>query len=72
MTGRAPHLHRIRSGVRLAAPLEYVFAFFADAANLELLTPAWLHFRILSPLPLAMSVGTRIDYRLRLRGMPIR
>ena len=72
MTGRPPDLHRIHSTVRLAAPLESVFAFFADAANLELLTPGWLHFRILSPLPLAMAAGTRIDYRLRLRGVPIR
>ena len=72
MTGRPPHLHRVHSTVRLAAPLENVFAFFADAANLELLTPGWLHFRILSPLPLAMAAGTRIDYRLRLRGVPIR
>ena len=70
--GRPPRLHRIHSTVRLAAPLESVFAFFADAANLELLTPGWLHFRILSPLPLAMAAGTRIDYRLRLRGVPIR
>ena len=72
MTGRPPDLHRIHSTVRLAAPLESVFAFFADAANLELLTPGWLHFRILSPLPLAMAAGTRIDYRLRLRGVRIR
>ena len=72
VSGRPPHLHRIESDVRLAAPLESVFAFFSDAANLELLTPGWLHFRILSPLPLAMAVGTRIDYRLRLRGVPIR
>ena len=72
VNGRPLHLHRIESAVRLAAPLESIFAFFADAANLELLTPAWLHFRILSPLPLAMAVGTRINYRLRLRGVPIR
>jgi ligand-binding SRPBCC domain-containing protein len=62
----------LEARLRLARPLEAVFPFFADARNLDALTPPWLHFRILTPLPIEMREGAIIDYRLRLRGVPIR
>jgi len=50
---------------------EEVFPFFADAHNLEAITPDWVHFQILTPAPIAMRVGLRIDYRLRIHGLPV-
>lgn len=55
----------------LPRPLDEVFAFFSQAGNLERLTPPWLSFEVLTP-PERMAVGTRISYRLRLRGLPVR
>ena len=57
--------------VLIPAPREEVFAFFSDAANLDRLTPPWLHFRILTPPPIRMEAGARIRYRLRVHGLPI-
>lgn len=56
----------------LPRPREEVFAFFADARNLQVLTPAWLEFSILTPGPIAMHPGALINYRLKLHGLSIR
>lgn len=61
-----------RSEQFIERPLEEVFDFFAQAQNLEELTPSWLSFRIETPLPIRMEVGTLIDYRLRLHGLPLK
>jgi ligand-binding SRPBCC domain-containing protein len=55
----------------VATPRKEVFAFFADAANLEALTPGFLAFQIESPLPIEMRAGAIIEYRLKLHGVPI-
>jgi len=65
-------VHALQSEVWIPRPREEVFAFFSRAENLEALTPRWLHFSVFSPGPIAMKVGTRIRYRLRLHGIPLR
>jgi ligand-binding SRPBCC domain-containing protein len=52
------------------APLEDAFAFFAEARNLERITPVWLRFRILEA-PDELRAGARLHYRLRLFAIPI-
>lgn len=64
--------YRLTCEVRLPAPIEKVFAFFADATQLERLTPDWLRFAVLTPAPIKMEEGTLIDYRLRVHGIPLR
>ena len=53
-------------------PREKVFPFFADAANLEAITPSFLNFVVLTRAPIVMRVGARIDYNLRVHGLPLR
>ncbi len=56
----------------LPVPRDKVFAFFADAGNLDRITPPWMHFEVLTPRPIAMHPGALIDYRLKVRCLPIR
>ena len=62
--------HLVREQI-IPRPLDNVFSFFADARNLETLTPPLLHFEILTPGTIEMQVGTIIQYALRVHGIPI-
>jgi ligand-binding SRPBCC domain-containing protein len=64
--------HLLRTTVRIPRPREEVFAFFASAENLALVTPPELAFEIRTPLPIAMHEGTLIDYTIGLYGVPMR
>lgn len=52
-------------------PIEPVFEFFSQAENLGLITPPWMHFRMRTPGPIEMQEGTRIEYTIRLAGVPL-
>jgi ligand-binding SRPBCC domain-containing protein len=65
-------VHHLQREQYVDFPLQEVFEFFAAARNLERITPPWLSFQVLTPEPIVMRIGTMIDYRLRVHGLPLR
>lgn len=65
-------MYTIHSQVWLPRPLDEVFRFFSDARNLQQITPGWLDFRVTGMNTNEIQSGTRIDYRLKIRGIPFR
>ena len=65
-------IHVLETKLFVPKPLSEVFPFFADAANLERLTPPLVGFTILTPPPIVMQTGTLIDYKIRVNGIPLR
>lgn len=66
-----PKTYRLERSQFVPRPRSEVFPFFADAGNLESITPDFVGFRILTPRPIAMRAGTIIDYQIKLFGMPL-
>lgn len=63
--------HILKRTLVLNLPRERVFNFFADAGNLERITPPELNFHIITPQPIDIKKGALIDYKLKLRGFPL-
>jgi ligand-binding SRPBCC domain-containing protein len=62
---------RLTAETWVSTPRHDVFPFFANPANLQVLTPSWLHFRVRTAAP-AMREGLEIAYAIRLHGLPLR
>ena len=65
-------VHRLERTTFIPRPRHEVFQFFADAHNLERITPPFLNFRILTPDPIIIQAGARIDYKIGLYGIPMK
>lgn len=52
-------------------PRPEVFAFFADAFNLERITPQFAQLRVVTPPPITMRAGTLIEHEMRLYGVKL-
>ena len=52
----------LETSLWLPKPRENIFPFFSDAFNLELLTPSFLKFKVITPRPIVMECGTKINY----------
>jgi ligand-binding SRPBCC domain-containing protein len=65
-------LHTLSTELLLPKPRSEVFRFFADARNLEAITPPWVQFQILTPGVIEMRPGALIDYRIKIHGIPVR
>jgi ligand-binding SRPBCC domain-containing protein len=64
--------YRLEAEIELPQPRSHVFDFFADAFQLETITPPWMQFRVVTPAPIQIEPGTVIDYQLRIHGIPLR
>jgi ligand-binding SRPBCC domain-containing protein len=65
-------IYTLRRELWIDRPLPVVFDFFSRAENLEKITPPWLEFRVLTPLPIEMKEGATIAYALKIHGIPLR
>lgn len=64
--------YRLEAEMTVNFPREEVFDVFADAMELERITPPWLRFSVITPQPIVMREGLLLDYRLKIHQIPIR
>jgi len=54
------------------ANLEEVFGFFEKPENLQIITPDWMKFDIITPHPLEMKEHAEFDYKISLMFIPLK
>ena len=64
-------IHTLEREQELPGTPAEVFDLFADARNLEAITPPLLRFEVITPGEVTMRVGALITYRLHLHGVPV-
>jgi ligand-binding SRPBCC domain-containing protein len=62
-------IYSLEQEMVVSRPREEVFAFFERPENLAVITPPSMSFRIITPTPVIMQVGTLIDYTVRIMGV---
>lgn len=66
------YLQRLERQQHLYGDLAKIWAFFADPANLEKITPEWMHFDIRSGHKSPMFPGQILSYRIQaIAGIPM-
>jgi uncharacterized protein len=65
-------MQRFRAEQFVPRPIDEVFRFFSDAHNLPRITPPAMRFTIVAMSTPTIGEGTLIDYKLRIRGVPVR
>ena len=64
--------YSLRHEQRLDLRIASAFAYMSDVANIAGAMPHWLKLDVVTSQPIHMAVGTRISYRLRIFGVPVR
>lgn len=72
MNPRPRRVHVLEREQFVPTPRDTAFRFFANARNLELITPPSLSFRVVTEGEIEMREGTTIDYRIRVLGLPMK
>jgi ligand-binding SRPBCC domain-containing protein len=64
--------YRLHTRLWLPQSRTRIFEFFSNPRNLQRITPPWLCFEILTPDTIEIKPGVLLDYRLKIRGVPLR
>lgn len=67
-----PREHQLTTRIVLPLVRAKVFEFFSEPQNLARITPSDLGFTIVTPPPIVMREGLKIDYRIKVAGIPMR